>query len=62
MPFKELKSIANIPVSEQTIRRRLKEKGIRKWRALERALLRRTCPKAIKMGKCTSTLDDRRLG
>jgi transposase len=39
MPFKELKSIANIPVSEQTIRRRLKEKGIRKWRALERALL-----------------------
>ena len=28
MPFKELKSIANIPVSEQTIRRWLKEKGI----------------------------------
>ena len=28
MPFKELKSIANIPVSEQTIRRRLKEKDI----------------------------------
>ena len=39
LPLKELKSIANIPVSEQTIRRRLREKGIRKWRALKRALL-----------------------
>ena len=37
--LKELKSIANIPVSEQIIRRRLREKGIRKWRALKRALL-----------------------
>ena len=39
LPFKELKSIANIPVSERTIRRRLKEAGIRKWRALNRPLL-----------------------
>ena len=39
MPFKKLKSIANIPVSEQTIRKWLKEKSIRKWKALERALL-----------------------
>ena len=39
LPLKELKSIANIPVCEQTIRRRLKEKGIRKWRALKRPLL-----------------------
>src|SRR5947207_8225416 len=30
LPLKELKSIANIPVSEQTIRRRLRKKGIRK--------------------------------
>ena len=39
MPFKELKSIANISVSEQTVRRRLRENGIRKWRALKIALL-----------------------
>src|SRR5438045_727457 len=30
LPLKELKSIANIPICEQTIRRRLKEKSIRK--------------------------------
>src|SRR6266496_4124309 len=39
LPFKELKAIANIPVCEQTIRRRLKENDIRKWRALKRPLL-----------------------
>src|SRR5947207_1378509 len=39
LPLKELKSIVNISVSEQTIRRRLREKGIRKWRALKRVLL-----------------------
>ena len=39
LPFKELKAIANISVSEQTVRRRLKENGIRKWRALKRAML-----------------------
>src|SRR5579859_3471712 len=35
LPFKELKSIANIPISERTIRRRLQEEGIRKWRGLK---------------------------
>ena len=39
LPLKELKSIVNIPVSEQTIRRRLRKVGIRKWRALNRPLL-----------------------
>jgi len=39
LPFKELKSIVNISVSEQTIRRRLRAEGIRKWRGLRRALL-----------------------
>ena len=39
LPLKELKSIANIPVSEQIIRRRLREKEIWKWKALKRALL-----------------------
>ena len=39
LPFKELKSITNIPISEQTIRRRLQEEGIRKWRGLKRPLL-----------------------
>ena len=39
LPFKELKSIANIPISEQTIRRRFQEEGIRKWRGLKRPLL-----------------------
>jgi len=39
LPFKELKSIVNIPISEQTIQRRLQEEGIRKWRGLKRPLL-----------------------
>ena len=39
LPLKEFKSITNIPVSEQTVRRRLKENKIRKWRALKRPLL-----------------------
>ena len=39
LQLKELKSFANIPVCGQTIRRRLREAGIRKWRALKRPLL-----------------------
>jgi transposase len=39
LPLKEFHSITNIPVSEQTVRRRLRENGIRKWRALKRPLL-----------------------
>ena len=39
LPLKELKSIVNIPISGRTVQRRLKEAGIRKWRALKRPLL-----------------------
>jgi hypothetical protein len=39
LPLQELKSICNIPVSIRTIQRQLRENGIRKWRAVKRALL-----------------------
>src|SRR5579859_7057917 len=39
VPFKELKNLLNIDVSVQTMRRRLRENGIRKWRAITSPLL-----------------------
>src|SRR5579859_1573388 len=39
VPFKELRNSCNIDVSIQTMRRRLQEEGIRKWRAVKRPLL-----------------------
>src|SRR4030095_11171490 len=39
VPFKELRNLTNIDTSIQTIQRRLREEGIRKWRAVKRALL-----------------------
>jgi len=39
LPLQELKSICNIPISMRTIQRRLKERDIGKWRAVNRALL-----------------------
>jgi transposase len=38
-PLAQLRVETNIDISEQTIRRRLKEAGIRKWRAVNRPLL-----------------------
>jgi hypothetical protein len=39
VPLKEIKNKSNVTVCEQTIRRRLHDFGIRKWRAVNRALL-----------------------
>src|SRR5579859_6673401 len=39
VPFSELLNIVNIPASVSTIRQRLHEDNIRKWRAAKRALL-----------------------
>ena len=39
VPFKELQNLVNIDASVQTMRRRLREEGIRKWRAVKRPLL-----------------------
>ena len=39
VPLKELCDQTNLDISEQTIRRRLREAGIRKWKAVKRALL-----------------------
>ena len=39
VPLKELRDQTNLDISEQTIRRRLREAGIRKWKAVKRALL-----------------------
>ena len=39
VPLAELRVDTGINVCEQTIRRRLRESGIRKWRALDRPLL-----------------------
>src|SRR5436190_16936464 len=39
VPFKELQNLANIDASVQTMRRRLREEGIRKWRAVKRPFL-----------------------
>ena len=39
IPFKRLKNILNMDISQRTIRRRLREAGIRKWRAVKRPLL-----------------------
>jgi transposase len=41
VPLKELKVLANVDVSEQTIRRHLKEVGIQKWRAVKRPSLKK---------------------
>ena len=62
VPFKDLKNVTNIDVSEQTIRRRLREAGIRKWRAIKRPFIDiRTCEEAFSMGYGTSALDARRF-
>jgi transposase len=42
IPLKELRADTISNVSEQTLRRRLRETGIRKWRAVNRALLTKT--------------------
>jgi transposase len=39
VPFKELKNLTNMEVSEQTMSRRLRDEGIHKWRAAKRPLL-----------------------
>ena len=39
IPFKRLKNILNMDISRQTIRPRLREASIRKWRAVKRPLL-----------------------
>jgi len=39
VPFRQLQSELNIDISKRTIQRRLREAGIRKWRAVQRALL-----------------------
>ena len=39
VPLKVLKDILNIDISKRTIQRRLREVGIRKWRAVNRPLL-----------------------
>ena len=39
IPLKELRDKTNRDVSEQTVRRRLREAGIRKWKAVQRPLL-----------------------
>ena len=39
VPLKVLKDILNIDINQRTIRRRLREAGIRKWRAVNRPLL-----------------------
>jgi len=39
LPFKELKNVTNVDVSIRTLNRRLREEGIRKWRAVNRPLL-----------------------
>jgi len=39
VPFQELKNILNIDIGVRTLRRRLREAGIRKWRAVKRPLL-----------------------
>src|SRR5436305_108108 len=39
VPLAELRHITNVPISERTIRRQLKESGIRKWKAVIRPLL-----------------------
>ena len=39
VPFQELRNILNINISKRTLQRRLHEAGIRKWRAVKRALL-----------------------
>jgi transposase len=39
VPLKELQNMTNIDASIQTMRRRLREEGIRKWRAVKRPLL-----------------------
>src|SRR5271169_3268442 len=46
IPFAELRVDTNSTVSVQTIRRRLREEGIRKWKAVERCLLRSKDAKA----------------
>lgn len=39
IPLTEIKDLTNLDISEQTIRRRLREAGIRKWKAILRPLL-----------------------
>jgi transposase len=41
IPLQQLKNAINIDISTRTIQRRLMESGIRKWRAVERPLLRK---------------------
>jgi len=64
VPFAALQNIVNIPASTTTIRRRLHEDLIRKWRAVKRALIteKGTREKTSRVGKGTSTLDKGGLG
>jgi len=39
VPLTEIKDLTNLDISKQTIRRRLREAGIRKWKAILRPLL-----------------------
>ena len=62
-PLRELRNTSNADVSIQTIRPRLCEEGIRKWRAVDRAFLtEKTRGRATSMGENISTLGYRRLG
>ena len=59
--LKELHNITNIDISTQTIRRRLREAGIRKWRAMKRApLTKEQAAERYRWAKqyCHSTRDD----
>jgi hypothetical protein len=58
----ELKGRTKVDICTQIIRRRLREVGIRKWKAVLRSLLNRSyASKRLKWANSTSTLDCRRL-
>ena len=44
-PFASLQNLVNVPASTSTIRQRLREELIRKWRAVKRTLLNKDCAK-----------------
>src|SRR5439155_11581079 len=51
VPFKELQNLANIDASVQTMRRRLREEGIRKWRAVKRPFLTQSMQRNVSCGQ-----------